>query len=73
MSPFAAWDVLSVSLVLSLRFLGPFAFGVSLIAWAALRPPRPGQSRVSLRTSLLGIALGALVCLAPILIFLWPV
>jgi hypothetical protein len=63
---FASWDVLGISLVLSLRFLGPFALGVSLIAWAAFRP-----SRTSLRlSSLLGIALGLLMCLAPVILFL---
>ena len=63
MSLFAAWDVLGVSLVLSLVFLGPFAFGVSLMAWSGLRPSRP----VARRT--LGVTLGALVCLAPVLLF----
>jgi hypothetical protein len=64
MNFFTAWDVLGISLVLSLRFLGPFAFGVSLIAWAAFRP---SGTRVS---SLLGIVLGVLACLAPVLVFL---
>jgi hypothetical protein len=63
MSLFAAWDVLGVSLVLSLVFLGPFAFGVSLMAWSGLRPSRPAGRRA------LGIALGVLVCLAPVLLF----
>ncbi len=64
MTFFTAWDVLGISLVLSLRFLGPFAFGVSLIVWAAFRP---SGTRVS---SLMGIALGVLTCLAPVLVFL---
>jgi hypothetical protein len=63
MSLLAAWDVLGVSLVLSLVFLGPFAFGVSLMAWSGLRPSRP----VTRKT--LGVTLGALVCLAPVLLF----
>jgi hypothetical protein len=63
MNLFAAWDVLGVSLVLSLVFLGPFAFGVSLMAWSGLRPSRPAGRRA------LGIALGVLVCLAPVLLF----
>ncbi len=63
MNFFTAWDVLGISLVLSLRFLGPFAFGVSLIAWSGLRPSRPVGRRA------LGIALGVLVCLAPVLLF----
>ena len=63
MSLFAAWDVLGVSLVLSLVFLGPFAFGVSLMAWSGLRPSRPVGRRA------LGIVLGVLVCLAPVLLF----
>jgi len=63
MSLFAAWDVLGVSLVLSLVFLGPFAFGVSLMAWSGLRPSRPVTRRA------LGVTLGALVCLVPVLLF----
>ncbi len=64
MSFFTSWDVLSVSLVLSLEFLAPFAFGVSLIAWTAFRPSPISPGRA------LGIALGVLVCLAPVLFFL---
>ncbi len=64
-SIFTSWDVLGISLVLSLRFLGPFALGVSIVAWSAFRPSRSGARR----RSLLGIALGLLVCLAPILLF----
>jgi hypothetical protein len=60
------WDILGISLVLSLRFLGPFALGVSLIAWAAFRPSGSGTRRFSL----LGIAVGVLTCLAPIFAFL---
>lgn len=65
-SLFTSWDVLGISLVLSLRFLGPFALGISIIAWSAFRPSRSGaRSR-----SLLGIALGLLVCcLAPVILF----
>ena len=63
MSLLAAWDVLGVSLVLSLLFLGPFAFGVSLMAWSGLRPSRSPGRRA------LGVTLGALVCLAPVLLF----
>ena len=63
MNLFAAWDVLGVSLVLSLVFLGPFAFGVSLMAWSGLRPSRPVARRA------LGVALGVLVCLAPVFLF----
>jgi hypothetical protein len=63
---FASWDVLGISLVLSLRFLGPFALGVSLIAWAVFRPSRTGL-RLS---SLLGIVFGLLMCLAPVVLFL---
>jgi hypothetical protein len=63
MSLLAAWDVLGVSLVLSLVFLGPFAFGVSLMAWSGLRPSRPLARRA------LGVTLGALVCLAPVFLF----
>jgi len=67
MNPFSAsWDILGISLVLSLRFLGPFAFGVSLIVWAALRP-RSGTRK---RSSFLGVALGILICLAPLLVLL---
>lgn len=62
----SSWDVLGISLVLSLRFLGPFALGVSLIAWAAFRPSE-SSTRLS---SLLGIALGVLMCLAPVFLFL---
>ncbi len=61
-----SWDILGISLVLSLRFLGPFAFGVSLIAWTALRP-RSGTRK---KSSLLGVALGTLICLAPLLVLL---
>jgi hypothetical protein len=63
---FVSWDVLGISLVLSLRFLGPFALGMSMIAWAALRPSRTGM-RLS---SLLGILLGLLTCVAPVVLFL---
>jgi hypothetical protein len=63
---FASWDVLGISLVLSLRFLGPFALGMSMIAWATLRPSRTGM-RLS---SLLGIALGLLTCVTPVVLFL---
>lgn len=66
MNFFVSWDILGISLVLSLRFLGPFALGVSLIAWAALRPSGAGTRRFSL----LGIAVGLLTCLAPIFAFL---
>jgi hypothetical protein len=48
---------------LSLLFLGPFAFGVSLMAWSGLRPSSSPGRRA------LGVTLGALVCLAPVLLF----
>ncbi len=71
MNLFTSWDVLGISLVLSLRFLGPFALGVSVIAWTALRPPRADAPRSRRRVSLLlGVALGLLVCLAPVVLFL---
>ena len=66
---FASWDILGISLVLSLRFLGPFALGVSLIVWSTLRPSitgAPGRRG----SSLLGVALGLLICLAPVVLFL---
>ena len=67
MSFFTSWDILGISLVLSLRFLGPFALGVSLVAWAIFGTPRSGTRR---RSSLLVLALGVLICLAPVLLFL---
>ena len=71
MNFFTSWDILGVSLVLSLRFLGPFALGVSLIAWSVLRPSRAGAPRRrSGWYSLLGVSLGLLVCLAPVVLFL---
>jgi hypothetical protein len=71
MNLFTSWDVLGISLVLSLRFLGPFALGVSVIAWTALRPPRAGAPRSRSRgSSLLGVALGLLICIAPVILFL---
>ncbi len=70
MNLFTSWDILGISLVLSLRFLGPFALGVSLIAWAALRPSRAGAPRRRRGASLLGVTLGLLVCLAPVVLFL---
>jgi hypothetical protein len=69
MNFFTSWDILGVSLVLSLRFLGPFALGISLIAWSVLRPWRAGVPRRKV-SSLLGVALGLLVCLAPVVLFL---
>ena len=69
MNFFTSWDILGVSLVLSLRFLAPFALGVSLIAWSVLRPSRAGVPRRKV-SSLLGVALGLLVCLAPVVLFL---
>jgi hypothetical protein len=69
MNLFTSWDILGVSLVLSLRFLGPFALGVSLIAWSVLRPSRADVPRRK-ASSLLGVALGLLVCLAPVVLFL---
>ncbi|CAA9446632.1 MAG: hypothetical protein AVDCRST_MAG80-1837 [uncultured Rubrobacteraceae bacterium] len=69
MNLFTSWDVLGISLVLSLRFLGPFALGVSVIAWTTLRPPRDGATRRR-GSLLLGVALGLLVCLAPVVLFL---
>lgn len=69
MSFFTSWDILGISLVLSLRFLGPFALGVSLIAWTALRPSTAGAPRRK-AYSLLGVALGLLVCIAPVVLFL---
>ncbi len=70
MNFFTSWDILGVSLVLSLRFLGPFALGVSLIAWSFLRPSRADAPRRRRGSSLLGVALGLLVCLAPVVLFL---
>jgi hypothetical protein len=70
MNLFTSWDILGVSLVLSLRFLGPFALGISLIAWSVLRPPRAGAPRRRRSSLLLGVALGLLVCLAPVVLFL---
>lgn len=70
MSFFTSWDILGISLVLSLRFLGPFALGVSLIAWTTLRPPRDGAPRRRRGPLLLGVALGLLVCIAPVVLFL---
>jgi hypothetical protein len=70
MNLFTSWDILGVSLVLSLRFLGPFALGVSLIAWSVLRPSRAGAPRRRSGYSLLGVSLGLLVCLAPVVLFL---
>lgn len=69
MNLFTSWDILGVSLVLSLRFLGPFALGVSLIAWTTLRPSRD-EPRRSKGASLLGVSLGLLICLAPVVLFL---
>ncbi|MCA1715761.1 MAG: hypothetical protein LC781_02505 [Actinobacteria bacterium] len=69
MSFFTSWDILGISLVLSLEFLGPFALGVSLIAWMALRPPRADAPRRK-ASSLLGVALGLLICIAPVILFL---
>ena len=70
MSFFTSWDILGISLVLALRFLGPFALGVSLIAWTTLRPATPGAPRRRRGASLLGVTLGLLVCLAPVVLFL---
>jgi hypothetical protein len=67
MSFFESWDVLGISLVLSLRFLGPFALGVSIITWAVFGPSRFGARR---RSSLLILALGVLICLTPVFLFL---
>jgi hypothetical protein len=69
MSFFTSWDILGISLVLSLRFLGPFALGVSLIAWTALRPSRADAPRRK-AFSLLGVTLGLLICIAPFVLFL---
>lgn len=69
MNLFTSWEILGISLVLALRFLGPFALGVSLIAWATLRPSRTDAPR-RMASSLLGVALGLLVCLAPVVLFL---
>jgi hypothetical protein len=69
MSFFTSWDVLGISLVLSLRFLGPFALGVSLIAWSALRPSTTGAPRRR-GSWLLGVTFGVLACLAPVILFL---
>ena len=69
MSFFTSWDILGVSLVLSLRFLGPFALGLSLIAWSVLRPSRADTPRRR-GALLLGVAVGLLVCLAPVVLFL---
>ena len=70
MNFFTSWDILGVSLVLSLRFLGPFALGVSLIAWSVLRPSRAGAPRRRSGSSLRGVSLGLLVCLTPVVLFL---
>lgn len=70
MNFFTSWDILGVSLVLSLRFLGPFALGVSLIAWSVLRPSRADAARRRRGSSLLGVAVGLLVCVAPVVLFL---
>ena len=70
MNLFTSWDILGVSLVLSLRFLGPFALGISLIAWSVLRPSRAGAPRRRRGSSLLGVAVGLLVCIAPVVLFL---
>ena len=70
MNLFTSWDILGVSLVLSLRFLGPFALGVSIIAWSVLRPSSAGAPRRRSGSSLLGVLLGLLVCLAPVVLFL---
>jgi hypothetical protein len=70
MSFFTSWDILGVSLVLSLRFLGPFALGMSLIAWSVLRPSRADAPRRRGGALLLGVALGLLVCIAPLVLFL---
>ncbi|CAA9451108.1 MAG: hypothetical protein AVDCRST_MAG28-1410 [uncultured Rubrobacteraceae bacterium] len=68
MNFFTSWDILGISLVLSLRFLGPFALGISLIVWAAFAPSsRSGTRR---RSSLLILALGVLMCVAPVVLFL---
>jgi len=64
---FTSWDILGISLVLSLRFLGPFALGVSLIAWVAFGQSRSGTRR---RSSLLILLLGVLMCVAPVVLFL---
>ncbi len=69
MNLFTSWDILGISLVLSLRFLGPFALGMSLIAWSFLRPSRADVPRRK-AFSLLGVALGLVVCLAPVVLFL---
>ncbi len=69
MNLFTSWDILGVSLVLSLRFLGPFALGVSLIAWSVLRPSRVDVPRRKAYL-LLGVALGLVVCLTPVVLFL---
>lgn len=67
MNFFTSWDILGISLVLSLRFLGPFALGVSLIVWAAFAPSRSGTRR---RSSLLILMLGVLMCVVPVVLFL---
>ena len=69
MNFFTSWDILGVSLVLSLRFLGPFALGLSFIAWSVLRPSRADAPRRK-ASSLLGVALGLVICLAPVVLFL---
>ena len=69
MNFFTSWDILGVSLVLSLRFLGPFALGLGFIAWSVLRPSRAGAPRRR-GSSLLGVGVGLLVCLAPVVLFL---
>lgn len=70
MNFFTSWDILGVSLVLSLRFLGPFALGLSFIAWSVLRPSRADAPRRRRGGLLLGVVVGLLVCLAPVVLFL---
>ncbi len=69
MNLFTSWEIMGISLVLALRFLAPFALGVSLIAWTTLRPSRTGAPRRR-GSSLLGVALGLLICFAPVVLFL---
>ncbi len=69
MNFFTSWDILAVSLALCLRFLGPFALWVSILAWSVLRPSRADAPRRR-GSLLLGVALGLLVCLAPVVLFL---